>query len=93
MWKLTLEIEFDVGTLEELGLGGLRQSWVDASHEGREYSLTCGAGLGNTLLEGSVSDGDRAVYARSTVNDLAQKLFAALSEDFDAQQPAEVAEP
>ena len=35
--KITLEIEFEIGTLEEIGLGGFKAGWVDGEKDGRTY--------------------------------------------------------
>jgi len=79
MKKVYVEMEFTVGTLKEIGLGGLKQPWIDAVQNGREYSLTTGAGVGSSLLEASVSEGGRAVYARADMSEFAPEVFDMLT--------------
>jgi hypothetical protein len=67
---VTLEIEFTVGTIEEIGIGGLKQPWVDA-------------GLGNPLMEASIKDGDRNLYAHADMRKFAPKVFDMLSAALD----------
>jgi hypothetical protein len=80
---VTLEIEFTVGTIEEIGIGGLKQPWVDSDHQGRHYSITAGAGLGNPLMEASIKDGDRNLYAHADMRKFAPKVFDMLSAALD----------
>ena len=82
--KITLEIEFEIGTLEEIGLGGFKAGWVDGEKDGRTYALTSGAGLGSELLEAHARDGERSVYARADVRVLAGQLFRELDKALDA---------
>jgi hypothetical protein len=77
--EITLEITFKVGSLEEIGLGGFKQPWIDAERDGREFDLTCGAGVGNPYLEASARAGGDAVYARADISELAPKLWDALA--------------
>lgn len=77
--KLTVEIEFDIGTLEELGYGGFKQPWIDATGpQGGEFSLTAGAGVGNSLLEASACIDGRHLYAKADIRPVANAIFAAL---------------
>lgn len=77
--KIKIEIEFEIGTLEQIGYGGFKQSWIDSELDGREYSLTSGAGLGNSLLEASVTEGKRGMYAKASIIPLATSIFNALT--------------
>lgn len=88
--ELTLTITFKIGTLAQIGLGGLKQPWIDAKRDGREYDLTCGAGLGSSHLEAHVRDGKRNLYARASIKPLATDLFNALNSALDdvGSQPA-----
>jgi hypothetical protein len=79
MDKVTLEIEFEIGTLAELGYGGLKQSWINADVGPVQFSLTCGAGVGSPYMEASASDGDTAVYARADASRLAPKVWDLLA--------------
>lgn len=84
--KITFELEFDFGTLEELGLTGFKQGFLEATRgdgdDMRAYSLT--TGIGNTWLEASASQGDVHVYAQASARGMAEKLFHALDERLDA---------
>jgi hypothetical protein len=75
--KVTLEITFDVGTLEEIGLGGFKAGWLDSERDGREYSLTAGAGVGSPYLEASVRGpgGQPSVYAQADIRTLVSSLW------------------
>lgn len=75
--RVTLEITFDVGTLEDLGLGGFKTGWLGSEQDGRAYSLTAGAGVGSSLLEASVSgpEGSPSVYARTDIRTLVSSLW------------------
>lgn len=76
---VTLSVEFEVGTLDDLGLGGFKTSWLDSERDGRDYSLTAGAGVGSPYLEAYVSGGDLpAVYARADIQTLTRRLWDAL---------------
>src|SRR5215831_17981040 len=44
MRTVKLEIEFEVGTLHEIGLRGLKVEWVSDEQPGRQYSLIVGEG-------------------------------------------------
>ncbi len=80
--KITLPVEFEIGTLEEIGLGGLKMNWLSGGpdEDGRTFSLESGTGLGNPWLEASGHLGSQNIYARGDIRELAQKLFAALAE-------------
>jgi hypothetical protein len=87
--KVTLKIEFTVGTLREIGLGGFRIGWLDAENDGLELSLTCGAGMGNGLLEAScnaASGKSEGLYARADIRPLAEALFTELGKRFRARE-------
>jgi hypothetical protein len=78
--KVKVEIEFEIGTLEQqLGYGSFKQSWIDSELDGRDYSLTCGAGLGNDLIEASITEGKRSLYARASIVPVATGIFNALT--------------
>jgi hypothetical protein len=79
MDKVTLEIEFEIGTLAELGYGGFKQSWINADVGPVQFSLTCGAGVGSPYMEASAIDGDTAVYARADASRLAPKVWDLLA--------------
>jgi hypothetical protein len=83
METVKLEIEFDIGSIEELGFGGFKVGWLDAEQDGTKYSLTSGAGCGNGLLEASVSKEGNHLYAKSDIRTLAQKLFEVLEDRLD----------
>lgn len=85
MKKIKVELEFEVGTLAEVGIGGFKVSWVDSEHEGRDYSLTAGAGCGSSLLEASVIAPDaESIYARADIRELAKVLWPQLAREQDA---------
>ena len=76
--KVTVELTFDVGTLDDLGYGGFKQTWIDAQKpDGTELSLTCGAGLGSPLIEASVTgpDGAPDIYARVDIRAMVTQLW------------------
>lgn len=81
--KVKVEIEFEIGTLEQIGLGGFKQPWIDAERDGRMYDLTCGAGLGNSFIEASIHEGKRALYARASITPAATDIFNALNAALD----------
>jgi hypothetical protein len=78
--QVTVEITFDVGTLDEIGLGGLKVGWADAERDGREYSLTAGAGVGSSLLEASVRgpEDKPPVYAQADIRTMVRALWRQL---------------
>ena len=75
--QVTVQLTFDVGTLDDIGLGGFKIGWVDAEQDGREYSLAAGAGCGSSLLEASVRgpDGQPSVYAMADIRTLVSALW------------------
>jgi hypothetical protein len=75
--KITIPVEFTIGTLEELGLT-LRQEWLSAEHDGAELDLTCGAGLGSGVLEASCHLDGRSLYARTDIRVAARAIFSEL---------------
>ena len=88
--EITLTVTFKIGTLAQIGMSGLKQSRADAGQDGREYSLTCGAGLGSSLLEAGITEGKRSLYARASISPLASDIFDALKpalEDLPAAVP------
>jgi hypothetical protein len=77
--QVTIPVTFDVGALEDIGLGGFKVSWLDAEQDGRTYSLTAGAGVGSPYLEASVTGGGQpGAYARADIRKLASVLWDAL---------------
>jgi hypothetical protein len=88
--QVTIPVTFDVGTLEDMGLGGFKVVWLDVEADDREFSLTAGAGCGSPYLEASVTGGGQpSVYARADIRLLAQELWNQLRL---AQEAAAVAE-
>ena len=88
METIKIEVEFRVGTLEEIGLGGLHVNWVSVNRtlsdgnggtEEIEYELTAGAGVGNPLLDASARVGGKSLYARASVTGLCADLFDELT--------------
>jgi hypothetical protein len=80
--QVTLEITFDVGALEDIGLGGFKTGWLDTEQDDREFSLTAGAGCGSPYLEAHVSGGGQpAVYAQADIRTLTGQLWDALREE------------
>jgi hypothetical protein len=76
MREVTLAVTFKVGTIQEIGLGGFKVGWFDATTEdGTELSLTAGAGFGNPLLEASASRGGKHVYASTDMRKVAEAIF------------------
>lgn len=77
--KHTIEIEFEVGTIKEMGYGGLKQGWIDAEDKGQKLSFTAGAGVGSALLEASVSDPEEGDYlvAHADIRRILQAAVAA----------------
>lgn len=79
-----LHLDFAVGTLTEIGLGGLQVPWIDATQEGTRYDVTCGAGVGNGFLNVGAVRGSTGQYARASITDLAQTMFGILERRLDA---------
>ena len=88
MEKVKLELEFAIGTIEELGYGGLKQPWIDAEAQGNDgkYALYCGAGLGNWLLEASGERDGQHLYAQADIRPLATAIFIELGVRLGAAQ-------
>ena len=78
--KVTLQITFEVGTLEDIGLGGFKVGWLNAEQDGRELTVTAGAGVGSPYLEASVTgpEGQPSVYARTDIRTLTEDLWTAM---------------
>jgi hypothetical protein len=92
MRKVTIPIEFEIGTIKELGFGALKVGWIDAESDRSELTLTAGAGVGSPLLEASAHSLEReddGVYARADIRDIANVLFAEMEKDLhDAKNDA-----
>lgn len=88
----TIKIEFEVGTVRELGFGGLKQSWIDAEDKGQRLSLTAGAGLGSPLLEASIKDGDDYLFAKADIRPVAEAIFRILQSQLAADQHTRLSE-
>ena len=74
--RVTLEITFEIGTIDDVGFGGFKVGWLDAEEDGCQYDLTAGAGVGSPLVEASVrADGKPSVYARADIRDLTRRLW------------------
>jgi len=85
--KITIPVEFTIGTLEEIGLS-LRQEWLSAEHDGAKLDLACGAGLGSGVLEASCSlDGHPSLYALADIRTLARVIFGELEHRVRAGKP------
>lgn len=77
--KITIPVEFEIGSLEEIGYVGFKQQWVSAERDGIKYEVSSGAGLGNAHLEGSATRGSEHVYAKADITPLASALWDALT--------------
>lgn len=86
--KHTIEIEFEVGTIKEMGYGGLKQGWIDAEDKGQKLSFTAGAGVGSALLEASVSDPEEGDYlvAHADIRPVATAIWRILQAAVAADQ-------
>ena len=89
MKKIKIEMEFTVGTLDEIGMGGFKVPWVDAEQDGRVFTITSGAGVGSPLLEASVTEGGHWVHAKASMAEFAPKVFDMLAAELDAQAGGE----
>lgn len=91
--RVTVEITFDVGTLEDIGLGGFKVGWLGSKQDGREYDLTAGVGVGSSLLEASVRgpEGSPSVYAQADIRAMVSALWRqmeAIQGEMAAAKPA-----
>jgi hypothetical protein len=87
--EFTIPITFViVDDIREIGLGGLRQEWIAAKdpETGREYQLDAGTGLGSPLLESTVKDGTRRIYARANISDVATLLWKECDRELDRKE-------
>lgn len=77
--KITVEVEFEVGTLAELGFSGFHVGWLNGDKDGVKYDLDAGAGCGNPYLE-AVAYGEQTMVARADMRKVAGQLFRELGE-------------
>jgi hypothetical protein len=85
--RVIIHLELDIGTVNELGLGGLKQGWVDSTDDrDRKLSITAGAGVGSPLLEASITDGKDHLYARADIHQFGSLIFRALTEELEKRQ-------
>jgi hypothetical protein len=72
-----LHLDWHVGALTDIGIGGLKMEWLTAEDDqtGISYDLTSGAGLMNPHLEASARRDGHGVYARADIRPLTRTLF------------------
>jgi hypothetical protein len=79
MREVTIPVTLKIGTLKELGMGSLKIEWVSSdAPNGTELRVSCGAGVGNPLIEGMAKLGERYVWAQGNIMPFAQALFEEL---------------
>jgi hypothetical protein len=82
--KVIIPVEFEIGTLEQIGYGGFKVTWVSSeTDDGTEYDLTAGAGVGSDLIEASVKRGDVYVWAKASVRPLTTELWNQMRTDLN----------
>ncbi len=85
MRKLTLEIEFEVGTQDEMGYGGgFKSTWLEGTNQetGVIVELLSGSGMGNPYLEGEAHDADGGhLIARADMRPLARRLWGEMEHE------------
>jgi hypothetical protein len=87
MREVTIPVTFKIGTIEELGYGGFKTTWLESDHAGAKFDLTSGAGVGSPLLEGSARRDGTSVYAQADIQPLGQVLFGELERELNRQEP------
>jgi hypothetical protein len=87
MRKVTIPVEVEIGTVYEIGIS-LGIEWINATKDKREYTLTCGAGVGNARLQASAVEAGRpeGAYAKASIAEFAKAVFAALDEELDKKE-------
>ena len=90
--KIKLEVEFEIGTIKELGLGGFHMEWMSAKLDDMSFDLTCGAGLGNSLIMASATKGEQHIYAQGSIKPLTNELFEELRKELEPPLPGELVE-
>lgn len=85
--RVTVTLDFEVGTLDQLGIGTLQMPWVDGTEGDGEFDLTVGAGLGNPVMQASYAEDGRRLYARADISGVARQIWTILR-DQAAAPPA-----
>ena len=79
MQEIEITLKVKIGTLQEIGMGGFKHGWLNAERDGREFSLTCGAGCGTSFIEGFINaPGKPSLCAQTSIRPFATELFSAL---------------
>jgi hypothetical protein len=82
MKTVKVELEFEVGTIKEIGYGGYKVPWIDATSGDKQFDLTAGAGVGSSLLEASVrEEGKPSIYAIADIQPLAKSIWNVLRDE------------
>lgn len=89
MREVTIPVTFRIGTIGEIGLGGLKVLWVSSeTDDGTEYSLFSGAGVGSSLMEGAIKRSGKYLHAEASIRGLAEELFNHLRTALAEQEAA-----
>lgn len=83
-----IHMELRIGSIKEIGMGGLKQGWVSAERNGLQLSITSGAGLGNGYLEATIDDGKDSLYAQADIQQFGALIWDAMIDELRKRQKA-----